>query len=225
MKRRKFIKNSLLGLSAILFASKTEIINAANNIRLTVEDYKQKILDIIRSLKSEGSNLVNKVMDGKKYEFNPSHHYPKDGGIKDSNTGYQLFFHAHRENEYGHFHTFATDDEGELIHLLLISMNKSGELIGLATVNRWVTGDKYVDADKLKMLSSKFYIQPSLFKENRVIDFANTVFKAYPELINKLFDERDRSIKDYVNTNYREPFEDRSLEILSYRKIDLEMRN
>ncbi len=221
MKRRSFIKNSLFGLSALLIVSKAEVINAAYRIKLTSEDYKNKIIEIIKSLKLEGTSLVKKIMNGKKYIFNPSHHYPKDGGIKDSKTGYQLFFHAHRENEYGHFHTFATDENGELIHLLLISMNEDGELIGLATVNRWVTGDTFVKAEKLISLSSNFYIDPSLYSDSRVIDFINTVFKAYPELISDLYIARDIKINEYVNTYYREPFEDRELEILSYKKIKL----
>ena len=39
--------------------------------------------------------------------------------------------------------------------------------------------------------------------------------------INQLYDERDWWIMNYVNKNYREPFEDRDYEILSEIKIDL----
>ena len=183
--------------------------------------FKERMIAIISELKKEGSNLVKKIMDGRKYEYDPYTHYPIDGGIKDESTGYQLFFHIHRKNEYGHFHTFATDENGELVHLILISMSEEGEPIGLATINRWVTGDKYVKADVLKTLSTKFYIDPALFKDPKVVEFVNHVFKAYNGEINQLYDKRDRWIMNYVNNNYREPFEDREYEILSERGINL----
>ena len=183
--------------------------------------YKERILTIIHNLRSEGSNLVRKVMNGKKYEYDPYVHYPYDGGIKDDNTGCQLFFHIHRDNEYGHFHTFASDSDGELVHLILISMNESGEPIGLATVNRWVTGDKYVKADVLKRLTENFYVEPGLFKDKRIVEFVNYIFKAYKGDIYELFIQRDEWIKDYVNKNFNEPFEDREFEILSYKETDL----
>lgn len=221
MKRRQFVKSGFLLISGLVVNSKLAILNAAERTINIAEDYKTKILDIINNLKAEGTNLVAKIMNGKKYEFDPYTHYPYDGGIKDESTGYQLFFHAHREDEYGHFHTFATDEDGKLVHLVLISMNKAGELIGLATVNRWVTGDKYVKADRLKELSKTFKINPKLYKDERVIRFVNYVFKAYKSEIEELFDKRDQWINNYVQTYYREPFEDREFEILSSKTIRL----
>lgn len=221
MKRRQFVKSGFLLISGLVVNSKLAILNAAERTINIAEDYKTKILDIINNLKAEGTNLVAKIMNGKKYEFDPYTHYPYDGGIKDESTGYQLFFHAHREDEYGHFHTFATDEDGKLVHLVLISMNKAGELIGLATVNRWVTGDKYVKADRLKELSKTFQINPKLYKDERVIRFVNYVFKAYKSEIEELFDKRDQWINNYAQTYYREPFEDREFEILSSKTISL----
>lgn len=221
MKRRQFLKSGLIFIAAFAASSKLAILNAAERTADLAHDYKTKILTIIKSLKREGSSLVAKVMNGRKYEFDPYTHYPYNGGIKDNTTGYQLFFHIHREDEYGHFHTFAKDKDGELVHLVLISMNKNGELIGLATVNRWVTGDKYVNADRLKRLAENFSIDPSLYIDSRVLEFVNYVFKAYGTEINELFDERDKWIHNYVNKYFREPFEDRDYEILSSKKISL----
>lgn len=221
MKRREFFKNGFIVISILAVSSKMKILDAAEYASNLAKDYKTKIVGIIKSLKEEGSNLVSKIMNGKKYEFDPSVHYPFDGGIKDEQTGYQLFFHAHRENEYGHFHTFAKDEDGELVHLVLISMNESGELTGISTVNRWVTEDKYVKADKLKELSSGFFMNPSLYKDGRVIEFINNVFKAYQNEINEIFDKRDEWVKNYAAKYYREPFEDRNYEILSGKKINL----
>lgn len=221
MERRQFIKSGFVLIAAITSFSKSALLKAAEHTSNLVQEYKTKILLIINDLKKEGSNLVIKIMNGMKYKFDPFTHYPYDGGIKDEKTGYQLFFHAHRENEYGHFHTFAKDSDGNLIHLVLISMNEKGELIGLATVNRWVTGDKYVKADRLKKLSSTFHINPNLYKDERVIKFVNYIFKAYESEIDELFDLRDEWISNYAKTYYREPFEDREFEILSFKQISL----
>ncbi len=219
MQRRNFLKAGALIFSALLISSKETLLSAAERASGFAHEYKSKIAALIKSLKADGSNIVLKIMNGKKYVFDPYNHYPFDGGIKDQKTGYQLFFHAHRKDEYGHFHTFATDEDGELVHLLLISMNKKGEPIGLATVNRWVTGDKYVKAESLEKLSKDFYIDPSLYKDHRVIEFINNIYRAYPELISSLYKKRDEKISEYARKYYREPFEDRDLEILSYTPI------
>ena len=221
MKRRHFLKTGSIIILGLITVSQTK---AASFITKAIEvsnDFKERIIAIIGELKIEGSNLVKKVMNGKKYEYDPYTHYPYDGGIKDENTGYQLFFHIHRQKASGHFHTPATDENEDLVHLLLISMNKQGEPIGLATVNRWVTGDKYVKADALKTLSDNYFVNPTLYKDKRVVGFVNHIFKAFKDEIHQLFIERDKWIMNYANTNYREPFEDREYEILSEKKIDL----
>lgn len=220
MNRREFIRASAL-FSFLILQSKVKAVELIIDINASANRFLKQIKAIILSLRKEGSSIIKKVMNGKKYEYDPFVHYPYDGGIKDDTTGCQLFFHIHRENEYGHFHTFVTDKDGELVHLILISMNESGEPIGLATVNRWVTGDKYVKSDVLKILADNFYVNPSLFKDQRIVEFVNYIFKAYKKEIFELFDERDIWIKNYVNNKFNEPFEDREFEILSYKEIDL----
>jgi hypothetical protein len=219
--RRNFIKQistiAVLGLAAANTIAATVVKTA---VRIG-NDFKIRVIDIIESLRSEGSNVVKKVMNGKTYVFDPYTHYPYDGGITDEKTGYRIFFHAHRPNEYGHFHTFATDENGDLIHLALISMDEEGRPIALATVNRWVTDDKYVKADVLKNLLDNFQMDSKLFVEQRVVEFVYNILNAYKDVIYNLFDERDKWIMDYVNKNFSEPFEDRDFEILSERKISL----
>lgn len=219
--RRNFIK-SITALAVVGIASTITLAKAVYKAAIkSINDFKKKVIDIIESLKSEGSNVVKKVMNGKTYVFDPYTHYPYDGGISDEKTGYRIFFHAHRPNEYGHFHTFATDENGDLVHLVLISMNEEGVPIALATVNRWVTDDKYVKANVLKKFLDNFRMDSNLFVERRIVEFVYNTLNAYKDLIYDLFDERDKWIKDYANKNFSEPFEDREYEILSERKINL----
>jgi hypothetical protein len=221
MERRKFIS-----IGGVFFASLLLSTNLKANLFLSKIvnegfEFKNRLSSIIQNLKNKGTSIVRAVMNGETYKFDSYTHYPYDGGIKDKNTGNLMFFHIHRTGEYGHFHTFAIDETGNLVHLVLISMDKDGNPISLATVNRWVTGDKYVKSGELKILSEKFYIEPTLFNNSAVIEFVNGVFKAFKTEIDELFDDRDKWIKTYVSNNFNEPFEDRNFEILSFKQIDL----
>ena len=60
-----------------------------------------------------------------------------------------------------------------------------------------------------------------LFPDKRIIEFIEYVFEGYKEEIYNLFDERDKSINKYVKQNAREPFEDRDIEVLSSKAIDI----
>jgi len=220
MKRRDFIRNSVI-LALMIKAPLSAAENFYRGSKEFIRAAKSKIIDIILSLKKEGSNLVLKVMNGKKYVFDPYVRYPYDGGIVDNDNGCRIFFHAHRPNEYGHFHAFVEDEKGDLVHLVLILMNKKGEPTALATVNTWVTGDKYVKPDLLKEYLKSFKMNHNSYKEKRVIEFVESIFEAYQNEIFTLFDEREKWIQDYALKNYREPFEDRDFEVLSSLKISI----
>lgn len=219
--RRKFLKSSALLSASLLLPA---MMFAETVIEKTSKIYNaslKKVVLIMKSLKKEGSNVVTKVMANKEYVFDPYFHYPYDGGIVDKKTGSRVFFHAHRKNEYGHFHTFINDEKGDLVHLVLISMDKEGRPLALATVNRWVTGDKYVKADKLKMLLDDFKIAPELFEDDRLLRFVNNIMTGYKEEIHKLFEKRDEWIRNYAFTYTREPFKDKNHEVLSMKEINV----
>ena len=101
-----------------------------------------------------GGNVVGELLKGEEtfYEWN---HYP-DGDIYDNETHSQYYYHAHREEEHGYFHTFVrhsgmpdgmtpaeiTSDEewpkgdGRLSHLISIPMDPQGLPLALFTTNR-----------------------------------------------------------------------------------------
>ena len=219
--RRNFLK--VIGLSAMVFmlpvkAFSEEILMPA--MEVSKQTFK-KIIQIIDELQKEGSNIVLKTLNGKKYIKEASAHYPNEDSIEDKISECQIFFHAHRKDEYGHFHTFSKNEDGELVHLIMISMDKKGRPIALSTLNRWVTGDFFVNSDELKKLIIEFEMNHDLFPDKRIIEFIENIFLGYNDLIFELFEERDESVINYVRKNTREPFEDRDIEILSTRKIDV----
>ncbi len=185
--RRKFLKSISLIAIAVTLPIKTSALNLSKKATSLLNKSLEKAIEIMRALKKEGSNIVKKVMDGKEYKFDPYFHYPVKGGIVDEETKSRVFFHCHRENEFGHFHTFVEDKNGELVHLVLISMDEDGNPTVLATVNRWVTDDKYVKAEQLKALFEEFIINPKLFKDERLLLFIKNILEGYKTEIFELF--------------------------------------
>ena len=219
--RRKFIRQAAFVVSGFTLSANTVLSAAIEKSYKFYNSAFEKLLDLLNTLKLEGSNIVKKVMNGKVYVFDPYVNYPYDGGIKDKDTGCRIFFHCHRKGEYGHFHTFYQNEKGELAHLVLISMAKDGEPLKLATVNSWVTGDKYYKSDVLKTYFEKFSMNNYSFGEKRIAEFVKYVFAAYKTEIFQLFEERDAWVKDYALKYFREPFEDRDFEITSEIEIDV----
>jgi hypothetical protein len=221
LSRRKFLQIFTYGGLLLLGPIKALSENAWDTIQFTYKDALRRITEIITTLKKEGSSIVKKTLNEKKYSRDPAVHYPYEDSIEDPQTHCQVFFHAHRKNEYGHFHTFIDNENGELVHLIMISMDKKGLPVALSTLNRWVTGDYYVDAAELKKLALQFQMSHDLFPDKRIIEFIENIFTGYRDIIFQLFDERDKAISEYVEENAQEPFEDNGVEILSKKTIDV----
>ena len=219
MKRSNFLNTlALLALAAVLPA-RVFSINLIKSTSNNIDEALIALRILIKDLRTEGSYIVRKTLNGKRYKRNESVHYPYEDSVEDTQTHCQVFFHAHRKNEYGHFHTFIDNEKGELVHLIMITMDKQGNPTSLSTLNRWVTGDTFEDSNKLKQLLPKFSISASLFPDKRIIEFINHIFTAYQPQIFHLFEERDEYITNYVSQNANEPFEDRQVEVLSSFKI------
>jgi len=218
--RRNFLKN-IGGMLAFVALSGETLATATRFVSRKIATATKGVLSVIRSLQAEGSNVVLKIMDGQKYKRNPLVHYPFDGGVLDEKTGYRVFFHAHRKKEYGHFHTFYEKSNGDLVHLVMVSMDKKGYPIMLSTVNRWVTGEVFVKADELKRRFLNFKMNDALFPDERIGAFVRELFTEFETEILQLIEQRDEAIYDYVKKNAREPFDDREVEILSSTNIEI----
>ena len=63
-----------------------------------------QILECYRVLKKSADNIVGEILRGNE-PFIELDHYPP-GDIYDPASHSQYYYHAHREGEHGHFHTF-----------------------------------------------------------------------------------------------------------------------
>jgi len=197
-----------------------------------------EVLECRRVLERGGINLVSEVLRGQG-EFVEYEHYPKDD-VYDSESRAQYYYHAHRADEHGHFHTFLrvgvgaspengddspavdSSDLGEAVHLIGISMNAYGWPIGLFAANRWVCGGAWLPAEDVIGLLPRFRIDhayPS-WPVNRWIGAMMVLFRPH---IETLLTHRDAVIKAWTRVHPEgDVFEDRELEVTGYLPISVE---
>lgn len=146
-------------------------------------------------------------------------HYPK-GDVFDPETGAQWYYHAHvpafDEIEHGHFHCFVRPDgkDGPVHHLVAVGVDAHGRLHRLFTVNQWVVGDSWLDAEATIALLPRFDVQmpkPS-YLVNR---WLSAVLRRYEGEIAILVRRRDEVLLAHMPTGDIDAREDRSLEVTS----------
>ncbi|MFT5720095.1 MAG: hypothetical protein ACI9W6_000385 [Motiliproteus sp.] len=194
----------------------------------------------MRSLSRGGLNVIGEILKGQGtfYEMN---HYPEDD-VFDDQSHAQYYYHAHREAEHGHFHTFIRraaipaniqpapgfkrseplpQAADELAHLICISMNAEGLPIGLFAANRWVTDESWYSAEETISLLDHFHIahaSPNLAVNQWLTHFMRL---CRPQ-IELLLRHRDQVIEAWQkNHPERDVLEDRTLEITGYLPIDI----
>jgi hypothetical protein len=107
------------------------------------------------------------------------------------------------------------DSTDDLSHIIAISMNKEGFPIRLFTVNRWVTGEWWYDADAVIELIDAFEIDHAWPSWPTNIWLTQMV-RRYKSQICELVRLRDQNLKAWQSQHPDvNPFEDRRLEVLS----------
>jgi hypothetical protein len=200
----------------------------------------EEIAECNRVLRKGGLNIVGEVLKGQG-QFVKLDHYPK-GDVFDRDSHAQYYYHAHRSNEHGHFHTFMRQPgmpkgiepvpEAEtrnwpkgdkaLSHIAAISMDRYGKPIGLFTTNRWVTGETWYRAEDVCAMLDCFVIDhayPS-WPTNRWI---TAMIRLFRPQIERLLHERDARMKAWAEAHPdTDVFEDRKLETISETPIDVD---
>lgn len=200
----------------------------------------QEVLECHRVLNKGKSNIVAELLRGQG-TFYQMDHYPK-GDVYDNETHSQYYYHSHREQEHGHFHTFVreegmpegilpvtdqsdapyfNDRDDKICHLICVSMDRNGLPLGLFTTNRWVTAENWYSADDVIKLLDHFNMDLSYpsWPANRWI---TAMLKLYRPQIEILVRQRDENIaKRQVDHPDTDVFEDREFEITSIADINL----
>ncbi|NGX40103.1 MAG: hypothetical protein KR126chlam1_01443 [Chlamydiae bacterium] len=187
-----------------------------------MRDAGEEIMRWNRILQKSCSNVVKEVLDHFEafYEFEK---YPA-GDVIDQENSSQYFYHAHRAEEHGHFHTFSLHQKGPKTptHLVAISMDRQGRPKGIFTTNQWVTAETLLGAEDLLPLIDQFKIElaePS-WLTNQWVGAMLILF--YPQIV-ALLKERDRALEEWRQSGaLRSIFEDRSHEVLTEMPISIE---
>ena len=146
-------------------------------------------------------------------------HYPP-GDVFDPASNAQWYYHCHPATEdtveHGHFHCFVRPQgpDGPIHHLLAIGVDAEGRLVRLFTVNQWVVGDDWADAETTIPLLPMFDMQMPLpsYLVNR---WLTAIFVAYEPQIVELLRDRDRVLDAHVPQSDVTVREDRTLEVVS----------
>lgn len=155
-------------------------------------------------------------------------HFPP-GDVFDAETGAQWYYHCHPPEEgaaeHGHFHCFVRPDgaEGPVHHLIAVGVDPYGKLIRLFTVNQWVVGDTWLDAEGTIALLPRFDVhlaRPS-YLVNR---WLTAILNLYSKEVASLVRERDGTIDAHRPPDGTPPREDRALEMTSEVFVDLRQR-
>lgn len=145
-------------------------------------------------------------------------HYPP-GDVYDPASQAQWYYHCHPASEgaleHGHFHCFLRPEgqDGPIHHLVAVGVDAGGRLLRLFTVNQWVVGDDWADAETTSGLVSRFDMQmprPS-YLINR---WLTAILVAYEPQIAVLLRQRDAALGELA-AGGPDPREDRSREVLS----------
>lgn len=146
-------------------------------------------------------------------------HYPP-GDVFDPASNAQYFYHCHPAEEgaaeHGHFHCFLRPEgpDGPIHHLAAIGVDGQGRLLRLFTVNQWVVGDDWADAETTIALLPRFDMQmprPS-YLVNR---WLTAIFVAYEAEIAALIRRRDQVLAEHVPPAGVAARQDRGLEVTS----------
>ncbi|MCB1117077.1 MAG: hypothetical protein KDK50_00695 [Chlamydiia bacterium] len=122
-----------------------------------------------------------------------------ESNIFDPTSGALYFYHSHRENEQGHFHTFLSDaDQSVHHHLIALAIDASGKPVALFTTNDWVTGEEMLPHSKLIERIDNFVF----LDDNATSHYLQTLLKMLAPQVQELLKARDEILEKHKLGRY-----------------------
>lgn len=148
-----------------------------------------------RDLASRGAHLAGELIGDAAFE--EERHHP-DGDVRDPVSGAQFYFHAHLDDELGHFHTHlrlvgASSEGDELVHLVGVSIDAYGLPTRLFAPNCWATDDRWHPADALRGLLDRFTCE-SAPRRYAACAALPAMLRLFRPQIDALLDARDAAV-------------------------------
>lgn len=180
----------------------------------------EELAKLLEGLDREGTSMMALARGGRRQE--PWILYPDEYGIFDRKRHSQFYYHAHADadHEEGHFHTVRLFQD-HTVHLVAISMAATGWPQALFTLNLWSIGDAYASAADLARYVGQYRVE-SRKASPRLVRFINLMFRVFRPEIEALQEAKAEAIERYRAAHGgADPFEDRSVEILSRVEIEI----
>ena len=176
-----------------------------------------------RILAKSGENVLRETLRDARVEA--WSHYPP-GDVFDPDSGGQWYYHCHQpaadDVEHGHFHCFLRPEgaQGPVHHLAAVGVDAYGRLHRIFTVNQWVVGDNWLDAEPTIALLPRFDMQ--LGRPGYLVNrWLTAVLRLYGDEIASLVRERDAVLATHQAPTGSAVREDRDLEVTSQFYPDL----
>lgn len=171
-----------------------------------------------RLLAKSGENVLRETL--RDAPVTAWEHYPP-GDVFDPDSGGQWYYHCHLPPadavEHGHYHCFVRPDgaKGPVHHLIAVGVDAYGRLHRLFTVNQWVVGDTWLDAEPSIALLPRFNME--LAKPSYLVNrWLTAIVTQYQPEIEQLIRERDLVLARHAAaTDAASAREDRALEVTS----------
>lgn len=192
-----------------------------NNVN---QDAIETLIHSIQHWAAAQTNPVIDLLDNRELVTNTR--YP-DPALTFSNNLLRVFYHYHEQpfkfnDEHGHFHYFVKCEKSKWSHVAGLCMNSQGQPFRWFTVNHWVTGAEWLNADALNHKTN--LIPSNNEKDPPLQQWLASMFLVFREIICKLLLERDEKIKILGKNNHLstpELHENRNFYILSEHSFDL----
>lgn len=183
----------------------------------------QEALFCEKTLAKTGDNVLLETLRGAE-SVTAWQHFPQ-GDIYDPESGAHWYYHCHDPasdaQEHGHFHCFLrpSGKDGPVHHLIAIGVDPYGRLLRLFTVNHWVVGDSWADAQETIPLLARF--DAHVGRPNYLVNrWLTAIISLYADEVTDLIHQRDVAISNQ-NQDLAVALKDRSLEVTSELRVNL----
>lgn len=185
-----------------------------------------EILDCLQGYAADQSNPVLSIL-GQPAQLVRDQKYP-DPYLGSKTNCWRAYYHYHEtpcaaSQEHGHFHIFLrTEDKNGVRwpHLAALAMDRQGQPLRWFTVNAWVTGGDWVDAETLTR--GMRLLDDNLPLDCRTERWLQAMVRLYRLLLTNVLIARDQQLIQLKNqTGISDILRDRSVYEIGSESIDL----
>ena len=195
-------------------------------MNIIYKDAGQQLSQVIQNMGALCTNPVLNIL-GNNPNIVENQKYP-NGHLQFGGETWRAYYHCHAApnklmNEHGHFHIFArlrneNHSSDVWSHVVALAMDTVGQPLSWFTVNYWVTGNTWRNANELKPILDNL---PIVCEATLAEQWLMAMLKFYQGIIKKLLQDRDTRVNQLKMMSDKEILYDRNYYELSRRPINI----